>query len=46
MQETLFTAALMIVLALTGTDHSAVRWMDREIACLSTCRVVLNSQMP
>lgn len=46
MQETIFTAALMIVLALTGTDHSAVRWMDKEITCLSTCRVVLDSRLP
>ncbi len=46
MQEHFFTAALMIVMALTGANHSAVRWIDKEIACLSTCRVVLDSQLP
>lgn len=46
MQETVFTAMLMIVLALTGADRAAVRWMDKEIACLSDCRVVLDSRLP
>ncbi len=46
MQEHIFAAALMIVLALTGADHSTIRWMDKEIACMSECRVVLNSQLP
>lgn len=46
MQEYIFTAALMIALALTGADHSTVRWLDKEIACMSTCRVVLDMRLP
>jgi hypothetical protein len=46
MQEHLFAAVVMIVLALSGTDHMAVRMMDREIGCLTTCRVVMDGAHP